>query len=97
MGLGLIALVLVAQFYTALFPLDGSPPSAEAFFESYLAMPVVLVFWAIGYAWKREGPRKTSEIDILTGMRQHDWDAIRKRNEVVNSWPWWRRSLQLVF
>jgi yeast amino acid transporter len=50
LGLVLIVLVLIAQFYTAVEPMD-----AEAFFESYLAAPVVLFFWAVGYLWKREG------------------------------------------
>lgn len=43
-GLLLIVIVLIAQFYTALFPLGGTPESpalrAEIFFQSYLALPV---------------------------------------------------------
>jgi yeast amino acid transporter len=57
LGLFLIFLVLMAQFYVAVQPLD-----AEAFFESYLALPVVLFFWIVGYIWKREG---TSEINCF--------------------------------
>lgn len=96
-GLGLIVLVLIAQFYTALYPVSGDAPSAEAFFQSYLAVPVVLGFYVAGFAWKRQGPWKTAEIDIDTGLRQHDWEAIRKRNEVVKSWPWWRRTAHFFF
>src|ERR1700712_5287049 len=42
-GLLLIILVLIAQFYTALYPLgnDGKIGTAEDFFKSYLALPVV--------------------------------------------------------
>ncbi|EEP81219.1 amino-acid permease inda1 [Uncinocarpus reesii 1704] len=84
-GLGLIVLVLIAQFYTSIWPLGGGVNDAKGFFKSYLAMPVVLFFWACGYLWKREGFLKLSQIDVDTGRREIDWEAHnamkeRKRN-----------------
>ncbi|KAL8653796.1 MAG: hypothetical protein Q9226_003696 [Calogaya cf. arnoldii] len=75
-GLMFIILVLIAQFAVALYPVGGDPPSAEAFFKSYLAAPVVLVFWAGGYFWKRSGWLRTAQMDVNTNRRVVDWDRI---------------------
>jgi amino acid transporter len=55
----------------------------EVFFQAYLAFPVVLLFWAIGYAWKREGWLRTSQIDIDTGRRPVDWTLITAERERI--------------
>lgn len=97
LGLFLIFIVLAAQFYTALYPIGVSEPSAEAFFKAYLALPVVLLFWAAGYAWKREGWLKTSQIDVDTGRREVDWDRINTHKAKVAAYPAWRRVLHACF
>jgi amino acid transporter len=68
----------ITQFYTALFPLgkEGHIGTAEDFFKSYLALPVVIVFWICGYFWKRSGWLRTSQIDVDTGRREVNWDLI---------------------
>jgi yeast amino acid transporter len=71
--------------------------SAYDFFLSYLALPVVLFFYAIGYAWKREGWKKLSEIDVDSGRREPDYDALQKLRAKKAAWPWWRRALDKVF
>jgi yeast amino acid transporter len=50
-GLILIVLVLIAQFYTAIWPVGGGG-SAETFFKAYLAAPIMIALWAFGYIWK---------------------------------------------
>lgn len=77
LALLMIFLVLVAQFWVALYPLSGDPPSAYEFFLAYLALPVVLLFWVCGYLWKRQGWLKLSQIDVDSGRREIDWDEIR--------------------
>jgi amino acid transporter len=79
----LILIVLAAQFYTALYPIGVSTPTAEEFFKSYLALPVVLLFWAVGYLWKRQGWLKLSQIDVDTGRREVDWDRINAERSHV--------------
>ncbi|EFW14270.1 amino acid permease [Coccidioides posadasii str. Silveira] len=74
-GLTLVIIVLIAQFYTAVWPLGGGVNNAEGFFKSYLAMPVVLFFWACGYFWKGKGWLKLSQIDVDSGRREIDWEA----------------------
>ena len=97
-GLILIFLVLVAQFYTAMINLeDGSLGTAEGFFEAYLALPLVLLFWAAGYLWKGKGFLKVSQIDISSGMREVDWDYINEKRARQKAYPAWKRALVFLF
>ncbi|KAM0751784.1 hypothetical protein T439DRAFT_379874 [Meredithblackwellia eburnea MCA 4105] len=71
-GVILVVLVLIAQFYVAIFPLGGSlsgMEAAENFFKIYLAAPVLLFMWAGCYAWKKTLPHKASDIDLDTGRK----------------------------
>ncbi|SCV70775.1 BQ2448_3537 [Microbotryum intermedium] len=51
-GLILVILVLIAQFYVAIWPIGGMETdpktAAETFFKVYLALPVLLFFWVTG-------------------------------------------------
>jgi amino acid transporter len=59
----------------------------------YLALPVVLFFWVVGYFWKRSGWLRTHQMDVDTGRRELDWDAINKYRAEVATWPTWKRAL----
>lgn len=68
----LIGLVIVAQFYIALWPVGGSESpgkAAEHFFLVFLCVPIVLGFWVFGYFWKRTVPTRANEIDLDTGRK----------------------------
>lgn len=80
-GVTLVVLVLIAQFYVAIWPVGGGVNDAEGFFKAYLAAPVVLFFWLIGYFWKRKGWLRTSQIDVDMGRRKIDWEAHRAVQE----------------
>ncbi|KIW50863.1 hypothetical protein PV05_09645 [Exophiala xenobiotica] len=71
-GFILAILCLIATFYISLFPIGGNPTGgAEAFFESYLAAPVIIllfVFWKLWTNDWRFGV-KTKDMDIDTGRR----------------------------
>jgi len=97
-GLILICLVLVAQFYTALSPLgvDGIG-TAEDFFKSYLALPVVLLFFVCGYFWKGTKWRSASQLDVDTGRREVDWERINAYKAQVAAYPAWKRLLAAAF
>lgn len=64
---------------------------------NWLAVPVILFFWIIGFIWKRTGWLKLSQIDVDTGRREHDWEEIRAYQAKVAAWPKWRRVLHTVF
>ncbi|KAL8733492.1 MAG: hypothetical protein Q9166_002119 [cf. Caloplaca sp. 2 TL-2023] len=97
LGLILIFLVLVAQFAVALYPLGGAPPSAEAFFQAYLALPVVLLFWFGGFIWKRAGWLRTHQMDVDTNRRVVDWERINGERARIAAMPAWRRIMHLLF
>ncbi len=76
-GVVIVVLVLIAQFYVALYPISGNGAlnTAEGFFADYLAFPVVLLFWFGAWAWKRGKWQSLDEIDLDTGRREIDWEA----------------------
>lgn len=78
-GLLLNCLVLIAQFWTALFPI-GASPDAAAFFEVYLAAPVVLFFYAFHKLWKRNWRLyiTNDEMDIDSGRREVDLELLKQ-------------------
>ncbi|KAJ4394839.1 Amino-acid permease inda1 [Gnomoniopsis smithogilvyi] len=94
LGLILCVLVLVATMFSAICP-PGQEGygTAEDFFMAMLALPVVLVFWVVGYFWKRSGWLRTVDMDVDTGRRQHDWDEINRYKARVAAMPAWRRLI----
>jgi amino acid transporter len=97
LGLFIIFIVLIAQFYTAVSPIGKSVGTAEDFFASYLALFVVALFWAAGYFWKRTGWLRTSQMDVDTGRRELDWDLINREREEMKTWPAWKRLAHRIF
>ncbi|RGP64286.1 amino-acid permease inda1 [Fusarium sporotrichioides] len=94
LGLTLCFLILGCQLYVAVCPpFKEGYGTAEDFFMACLAIPVVLVFWIIGYVWKRPQWLTIDKIDLDTGLREHDWDEINAYRAKVASWPAWRRAL----
>ncbi|KAK1983838.1 amino acid permease [Colletotrichum cereale] len=69
-GLFLNIVCLIATFYNALYPNPHAQPDAGAFFQAYLAAPIVIflyVLWKlISRDWRLYVP--LSEIDLKTGV-----------------------------
>ncbi|TFK32370.1 APC amino acid permease [Crucibulum laeve] len=82
-GVILIVLVLIAQFYVAIWPIGGmsDDPKAVAteFFSAYLALPVMILFYGIGYAWKRTTPQRAHEINLDAGRKS--WLTVEEMRE----------------
>jgi len=107
-GLGLVVVVLIAQvsfvmnfshirsvtnmsflqFYTAVYPLK-----AEEFFKSYLAFFVVLIFYIIGWAWKRSAWKTLAQIDVDSGRREVDWEMVNAQRAAYAKYPMWRKFI----
>jgi len=96
LGLSLNILVLIACFYNAIAPPGPKLNDAEGFFASYLAFFVVILFWIIGFAWKRTGWLRTHQMDVDSGRRELDWEAIHAYRAEVAAWPAWRRALHKI-
>jgi len=101
-GATVLVLVLIAQFYIAVWPLGGAAEDggkrAEDFFLAYLAIPVMIGFYIIGVWWKRTRPWKLSEIDLVTGRKC--WETAEELNAWrgrTKHWPLWKRVLQKMF
>ncbi|KAI0019854.1 amino acid permease/ SLC12A domain-containing protein [Xylariomycetidae sp. FL0641] len=97
LGLFLIVMVLIFNFYVAVCPVGGGYNTAGGFFQQYLALPVVIVFWFIGFFWKRQGWLRTHQIDVVTGRRELDYDEIRAYRAQVAAYPLWKRLLKIMF
>ncbi|KAK9366672.1 amino acid permease-domain-containing protein [Lipomyces kononenkoae] len=98
-GLLLNILVLIAQFWIAVWPI-GVTPNATDFFQAYLAAPVVLVFYIFYKIWKRTPFVRPSQADLVTGRRDVDIPALveelriekeelRQRNVFFRIYKFW--------
>lgn len=85
------------QFYVAICPPGGGFNDAAGFFQSYLALPVVILFWLVGFAWKRQAWLRTRDIDVDIGRRELDWDAINTYRAELAAMPAWKRIIHTVF
>lgn len=100
-GVLLVVLVLIAQFYIAVWPIGGSPggtAAAQGFFKSYLAMPVILAMWFGAWVWKRTTPLRASEIDLDTGRKS--WltvEEMRAYRAERKAAPFWTRLYRILF
>lgn len=88
-------LVLIAQFWIALFPVGESPDPA-AFFQKYLAFPIVVVFYAFWKIYKKPPFVHTRNIDVDTGRREMDLDLLKQEvaeeKAYIRSRGWWYRT-----
>ncbi|CAM9014205.1 unnamed protein product [Wickerhamomyces anomalus] len=77
-GFILNVLILIAQFWVAAFPLK-SKSTADGFFKSYLAFPVVIAFYIFHKIWKKNWRLyvKVSEMDLDTGRAEHDLELLK--------------------
>ncbi|KAF1974070.1 amino-acid permease inda1 [Bimuria novae-zelandiae CBS 107.79] len=97
LGIFLISIVLVAQFYVSISPLGTKVGTAYDFFFGYLAFFVVGFFWICGYLWKHQGWLRIDQIDLDTGRRELDWDYINAERAKIAAWPAWRRAFNKIF
>jgi len=78
----ILSLVLIAQFYVAIFPIGGNAnasAAAQSFFLAYLAAPIMIAFYVAGVIWKRTRPKRAHEIDLVSGRRC--WATAEELNE----------------
>ncbi|KAG9039810.1 hypothetical protein FRB95_007237 [Tulasnella sp. JGI-2019a] len=96
-ALFLIFLVLAAQFYTALFPVEGKG-NVQDFFKSYLGLPVVIIMYVAGYLWKHDMMKAPKDIDLVSGRKV--WDTPEQLNAErahKAAKPWYVRAWHFLF
>jgi len=97
----ILVLVLIAQFYVAISPIGGTlsgGDAAENFFLAYLAIPVMLLFYIIGVAWKKTRPYKAHEIDLVTGRKCFATkEELNAERALVKALPPFKRVCHALF
>lgn len=94
-GLISLILILVAQFWVAIAPAGGSANTVGEqvanFFEAYLAMPVVLLFFTFyKFRFKTRWIR-VNEVDLQTGRNEFETAVVRAQwKEDKEDWPRWK-------
>lgn len=91
------SLVLVAQFWTAVWPIDYEDYSqseiAVNFFQAYLATPIVIIFYVVYKFWKKTPFMRSHNMDLYTGIRDLNVaDLIAEERAERASWPSYKRA-----
>ncbi|KAK6614848.1 General amino-acid permease GAP1 [Botrytis cinerea] len=100
-GFILNCLVLIAQFWTAIWPIGyasmSSTDIAKSFFLAYLAAPVVLAFYIPYKLWYKTPFMKAKDMDLDTGKRDLDTPALIEQDRLEKaSWPAWKRAYKTM-
>lgn len=95
-GFSIIVLVLIAQFWIAIWPIGYATMSAttiaSGFFEVYLAAPVVVVLYVVYKLYYKTPFMKVGDMDLQTGRREIDTaELIEEELEERKSLPAWKR------
>lgn len=100
-GCIVIFLVLIASFWTSLFPVGGDGADAESFFEGYLSLPIFIVCYLGHKVYKKDWRLyvKTKDMDLDTGRREVDLDILKQeirleREQMVQK-PFYTRFLNV--
>ena len=98
-------LVLIAQFWTGfspVAPVGQEPPKGALkltgnFFESYLAAPIVLLFY-FGYKiYGRTRIMRCRDMDLTTGKRALNIRSLMAQEECEKrNWPRWKKSYKFL-
>ncbi|KAK6463937.1 histidine permease [Scheffersomyces coipomensis] len=76
-------LILIAQFYIALFPIGGPSLDAVNFFQAYLAAPIVIIFY-LGHKIYTKNWKlfiKAEDMDVTSGRVIVDMDLLLQEVE----------------
>lgn len=96
-------LILIAQFWIALYPPGAKKPDAENFFQSYLAACVLLLFYVGHKIWTRNWSLfiRTKDIDIYSHRIIFDQEILnlerQEQREKFKNMAWYRKALTFLF
>lgn len=95
-------LILIAQFWIALFPEGSSKPDIRNFFENYLASCVVLLFYVGHKVWTKNWKLfiQTKNIDIHSDRVLFDQEILKlereENKEIYENSNWYRRIFRIL-
>ncbi|CAI5760790.1 unnamed protein product [Candida verbasci] len=96
-------LILIAQFWIALYPVGAKKPDANNFFQNYLGAIVLILFY-VGHKlytrnWSLYIPLKDIDINIDRTIFDEEILNLEKEEEKDN-WkrmPFWKKGLKFMF
>lgn len=98
-------LVLIAQFWVGIAPIPdsngvritGAVHLVSNFFQAYLAMPVVLLFYIPYKIYHKTPFMRCKDMDLRTGIRELNLKELLAEEEVEKaSWPKWKKAYKVV-
>lgn len=99
----MMTLALIAQFWVAIKPIGEDHLDAQAFFENYLAMPILIALY-LGYKiWKREWRLyiPADQIDLVSHRRIFDEEVLKQEEleekERLKMSPFWVKVKEFFF
>ncbi|KAK0522478.1 hypothetical protein OC834_006269 [Tilletia horrida] len=99
-GLGFNILVLIFQFYVSAFPIgEGDMTGSEravAFFQNYLAFPIVIAFYLFAKAVWRPKVVRISDIDLVTGRKHVPLELLREERAAERAQPLGKKILGAI-
>lgn len=100
-GFGFNCLILLAQFWVAIWPQGyNTIPRhlrAENFFLMCTAAPVVFIMYLAYKLYYRTCILRVADMDLRTGVRELNLgETLRAEREEMASWPAWKRIYKLV-
>ena len=101
-GLTFNILCLIAQFYVAIYPVnnDGQFGTASSFFQAYLAVPIIILFY-VGFKawnWKTSSIQRAATMDVTSHRRALDMEEIEAEEEAerLHKTPIWKKVYNTV-
>lgn len=103
-GLIFNGLVLVAQFWTGFSPpppqhsppLSGTAARTESFFQAYLAVPIVLIFYIPYKLYFKTPFMRCKNMDLRTGIRELNLAELKEEERLEKAtWPKWKKAYKI--
>lgn len=101
-GCIVIGLVLIASFWTSLFPAGSNGADVTSFFESYLSLPIFVVCYVGHKIWKRDlrlyinlsevdvdSGRVDADVETLIQEKQAEDMLMKSRPFYIRMWNFW--------
>lgn len=91
-GASVLFLVLIASFWTSLFPVGSTEASAESFFEGYLSFPILIACYVGHKLYTRNWKImvRSQDMDVDSGRRsvdieEHEKEIIMEKERLAKS------------
>jgi amino acid transporter len=96
LGVIINVLILIAQFWTAIYPVhlpeETAAARVQSWFSLYLTLPVIICFYFPYKFWFRTSFIRAADMDLKTGRRDLDLvHLIAEERAERAAWPRWKK------